>query len=58
MNTEDFAKLQIMEEELPNAIAQHFIIAKFRLGQFNNYIEAGFTEAQALYLIKQNKEEE
>ena len=45
------AKLQVLEEGLEDTLLQHMIYAKMIKGLYDNYIEAGFSEEQAMYMI-------
>ena len=45
-------KLQLLEEGLHDSLLQHAIYAKMVKGIYNNFIEVGFTEEQALFLAR------
>jgi len=50
MEIEQLAKIQILMEEMPNMIESHGVIATYQKGKYDNYIEVGFNEEQALIL--------
>jgi len=52
---EELVKNQVVREGLPTAIFHHKVIAEYKRGQYDNFIEQGFTEEQALFLVANEK---